>query len=374
MIDAPTDSAPAERADEPARGRPSPAPALSLVDVTKRFGDVAAVDAVTLSVPEGELVTLLGPSGCGKTTLLRIVAGFERPTEGRVLIGRDDITGAPPERRPVNLVFQRWALFPHKNVLENVLFGLEAARVPRREARERALDALRLCRMDGFTGRKIQELSGGQAQRVAVARALVNRPQLLLLDEPLSALDLKLRRHLQVELRRLQQELGMTFLYVTHDQEEALALSDAIVVMQDGRVVQHSTPRELFDEPRTLFAATFIGDANVLPGTIARLDGERADVVVGRITLHGRCRQALAAGAPARLCLRPSQVRVGAGEIAATVVDVVFAGSSVRYWLRLTPDVTIVADSPIKPGEPLLEIGAEATVDWDPDAVFVFPA
>jgi spermidine/putrescine transport system ATP-binding protein len=373
MIDAPTDSAPGKRTDEPARA-PSPAPALSIVDVTKRFGDVAAVDAVSLSVPDGELVTLLGPSGCGKTTLLRIVAGFERPTHGRVLIGSDDVTGTPPERRPVNLVFQRWALFPHKNVLENVLFGLEAARVPRREARERAFDSLQLCRMDGFANRKIQELSGGQAQRVAVARALVNRPRLLLLDEPLSALDLKLRRHLQVELRRLQQELGMTFLYVTHDQEEALALSDAIVVMHDGRVVQHSTPRELYDEPRTLFAATFIGDANVLPGAIARVDGELADLLVGDITLRGRCRQAMAAGAPAQLCVRPSQVRVGGGRIAASVTDVVFAGTVVRYWLRLAPDVTVVADSPVEPGEPLLEVGAETTVDWDPDAVFVFPA
>jgi len=371
MIAELADDAAIDSPEPPARAL-APVPAISLVAVSKRFGALTAVDGVALEIPNGQLVTLLGPSGCGKTTLLRIVAGFEQPTEGRVLIGGTDVTGVPPERRPVNLVFQRWALFPHKDVLENVLFGLEAARVPRREARERALETLRLCRMDGFAKRRVQELSGGQAQRVAVARALVNQPQVLLLDEPLSALDLKLRRHLQVELRRLQQELGMTFLYVTHDQEEALALSDGIVVLHDGRVVQHSTPRELYDRPQSLFAATFIGDANVLPCRVIRVAGDRAEVAVDSLVVHCRCEPGLAPDTAAELCLRPGHIRIGEGTVPARVTDVVFAGSVVRYWLALTPGATIVAELPVSPGTELLRIGTETTLDWDEDAARVF--
>jgi spermidine/putrescine transport system ATP-binding protein len=374
MITARIDDPVTEHELEPAR-TPPPAPAISLERVTKRFAAVAAVDDVSLEIPDGKLVTLLGPSGCGKTTLLRIVAGFEQLTAGQVEIGGRPMNDVPPERRPVNLVFQRWALFPHKNVIENVTFGLEAARVPRREARTRALEALELCRMEGFAGRKVHELSGGQAQRIAVARALVNRPRVLLLDEPLSALDLKLRRHLQLELRRLQQELQMTFVYVTHDQEEALAISDAIVVMHDGRVVQHSTPRELYDNPRSLFAATFIGDANVIRGRITRREGTRADVSVDGLTLSGRCDALLPDVGEAAFCVRPERIAVGPGRAyVATVTDVVFAGAEVRYWLRLSSNVTVVVETPIAPGHPLLTPGTQTSVDWDPDAAFVFAA
>jgi ABC-type Fe3+/spermidine/putrescine transport system ATPase subunit len=361
--------------DEPAQ-LPSAAPAVSFSGVSKHFGAISALDDVTFQVPDGELITLLGPSGCGKTTLLRIVAGFEKPSSGRVDIGGASVLGIPPEQRPVNLIFQRWALFPHKNVLENVLFGLEAARIPRREARERAREALRLCRMDAFESRRVQELSGGQAQRVAVARALVNRPKVLLLDEPLSALDLKLRRQLQLELRRLQQELAMTFVYVTHDQEEALAISDGIVVMHEGRVVQQSRPRQLYDDPNSLFAATFIGDANVLPCRVRHWQSGHATVEIGGLIATGRCGDPLAEGAAAKFCLRPERIRVGmaGGAYIGTVADVVFAGARVRYWLTLAEDVTLLAETPIAPGQPLLSLGAQTPLDWDADAAFVFAA
>ncbi len=217
-------------------------PVVRLRGVSKRFGEVVAVDDVTLEIPQGHFTTLLGPSGCGKTTLLRMLAGFEEPATGTVEIDGRDMRGVPPERRPVNMVFQRYALFPHRNVIENVMFGLESARVPRPSALARAREALATCNIENLETRRISELSGGQAQRVAVARALVNRPKILLLDEPLAALDLKLRRHLRFELRRLQQELETTFLYVTHDQGEALAMSDSIVLMNGGRVIQHCSP------------------------------------------------------------------------------------------------------------------------------------
>lgn len=352
-------------------------PAVRLTDVSKRFGEVVALSDVSFEIPAGQLVTLLGPSGCGKTTLLRILAGFEQPTAGAVEIEGKDVRAWPPERRPVNLIFQRYALFPHRNVLENVLFGLEAARVPRREAVERARQALALCRLEGFERRRVDELSGGQAQRVALARALVNRPRVLLLDEPLAALDLKLRRHLQLELRRLQRELGMTFIYVTHDQDEALSMSDTIVVMHEGRAIQHSTPRELYDAPHSLFAATFVGDANVLTCVVERVRGGRAEIQVGELHLTGRAMNELREGQTAHLCVRPERVRLSprpstAPGFMAEVVDVVFQGSAARYWLALGgTGAQIVAEASVEPGDPLFSQGASIFVDWEPDAALV---
>ena len=223
--------------------------AIALERVTKRFGKTAAVDDVSLSIGDGEFFSLLGPSGCGKTTTLRMIAGFEQPDEGRILLQGDDVTTVPPSRRPLNMVFQQYALFPHMSIYDNVAFGLRVSRVPRAEHRERIEKMLRVVELEGFEKRRIRQLSGGQQQRVALARALVKEPAALLLDEPLGALDVKLRKQMQHELKRIQAELGTTFVYVTHDQEEALAMSDRIAVMNGGRVEQIGSPREIYERP-----------------------------------------------------------------------------------------------------------------------------
>ena len=249
---------------------------VRLEDLRKAFGDVVAVDSVNLEIHEGEFFSLLGPSGCGKTTTLRMLGGFELPTSGRILLRGHDITHEPPEKRPVNMVFQSYALFPHLNVFENVAFGLRRRHVEKAELTRRVGAALELVHLGDFGKRKPDQLSGGQQQRVALARALVCEPTVLLLDEPLGALDLKLRKALQTELKRVQLEVGITFVYVTHDQEEALALSDRIAVMNQGRVEQLGTPEELYDSPATLFVAGFIGTSNLLPGTVEQLNGDEA--------------------------------------------------------------------------------------------------
>jgi putative spermidine/putrescine transport system ATP-binding protein len=238
--------------------------AVHLEDVHKRFDDVVAVGGVDLEIQEGEFFSLLGPSGSGKTTCLRMIAGFERPTSGRILLEGRDVSGLPPYERDVNTVFQDYALFPHMTVQENVEYGLRVRRVPRPERRQRAAELLAIVRLEGMGGRKPSQLSGGQRQRVALARALVNRPKVLLLDEPLGALDLKLRQTMQMELKRIQREVGITFVYVTHDQEEALTMSDRLAVMSEGRIEQVGTPIEVYERPATDFVAGFIGISNVL--------------------------------------------------------------------------------------------------------------
>jgi ABC-type Fe3+/spermidine/putrescine transport system ATPase subunit len=252
---------------------PSPAsdamPDVELVGVTKRFGDVAAVDGVDLEVRPGEFLSLLGPSGCGKTTTLRLIAGFERPDEGEVRIGGRDVSRLPAYKRNVNTVFQSYALFPHLSVEDNVAYGLKQRGLDRKARRARATEMLELVRLEGLANRKPRQLSGGQQQRVALARALVMQPQVLLLDEPLGALDLKVRRELQIELKRIQEGVGITFVYVTHDQEEALAMSDRVAVMNAGRIEQLGVPREIYDRPVTAFVADFIGETNFI-----RQDGE----------------------------------------------------------------------------------------------------
>jgi len=258
-----------------AAGAAAPAD-VRLEDLRKAFGDVVAVDSVNLEIHEGEFFSLLGPSGCGKTTTLRMLGGFELPTSGRILLRGRDITHEPPEKRPVNMVFQSYALFPHLNVFENVAFGLRRRHVEKADIERRVGAALELVHLGDFGKRKPDQLSGGQQQRVALARALVCEPTVLLLDEPLGALDLKLRKALQTELKRVQLEVGITFVYVTHDQEEALALSDRIAVMDKGHVEQLGTPEELYDSPRTLFVAGFIGTSNLLPGTVDQVTGDEA--------------------------------------------------------------------------------------------------
>ena len=249
--------------------------------VTQRFGSVRALDAVSLHVQRGEFLTLLGPSGCGKSTLLRTIAGFEVPTEGSVLIDGNEMGGVLPNRRPVNMVFQRPTLFPHLDVAGNVAFGLRLAKVSSAEIARRVAEVLALVRLDGFGQRRSHELSGGQQQRVSLARALVNRPKVLLLDEPLSALDLRIRLEMEVELRRVRRESGSTFIYVTHDQREALALSDRIAVLDSGRIVQIGSPADVFDAPTNPFVARFVGAANVIPGNV----DASGSVVVGGVNL-----------------------------------------------------------------------------------------
>jgi putative spermidine/putrescine transport system ATP-binding protein len=240
------------------------APDIRLRGLEKRYGDVAAVDGIDLDIARGEFFTMLGPSGSGKTTTLRLIAGFERPDAGSIELAGKDVSAMPPFDRPVNTVFQDYALFPHMTVQENVEYGLRVKRVPRTERRQRATEALGLVRLEGFGKRKPGQLSGGQRQRVALARSIVNRPQALLLDEPLGALDLKLRQELQIELKQIQQELGMTFIYVTHDQEEALTMSDRIAVFNEGHIEQIGTPAEMYEHPETTFVAGFIGTSNVI--------------------------------------------------------------------------------------------------------------
>src|SRR3954470_145039 len=260
--------------DEPIR---TDGPDIHLDGVTKRFADTTAVDRLTLSIERGAFYAMLGPSGCGKTTTLRMIGGFEDPSEGTVYLGGSDVTDLPPYRRDVNTVFQSYALFPHLDVQRNVAFGLERRKVGRDDVRRRVADALELTQLTGYERRKPSQLSGGQQQRVALARALVNRPRALLLDEPLGALDLRLRKQLQIELKRIQKEVGITFVHVTHDQEEAMTMADEIAVMNEGHIEQAGSATELYETPRTEFVASFLGDCNLIDGALARRGGGAAD-------------------------------------------------------------------------------------------------
>jgi spermidine/putrescine transport system ATP-binding protein len=320
---------------------------IQVREAVKTFGQgahaVRALDDVSLTIPAGEFFTLLGPSGCGKTTLLRLIAGFEAPTSGAILLDGQDITALPPNRRPVNTVFQSYALFPHLTVAQNVAFGLEMLRRPAAEVTSRTAEMLALVKLDALAGRKTSQLSGGQQQRVALARALAPQPKVLLLDEPLSALDLKLRKEMQIELKRLQTETGITFVFVTHDQEEALTMSDRIGVMSAGTLQQVGTPRDIYTRPANRFVAGFIGETNFLPATGApggaKLDGGavvRVDGMaqIGRVTV----------------AVRPEHVRLvpagQAGAIPATVSNVVYFGTDTHVHARLSDGVEVVARVP----------------------------
>ena len=290
-------------------------PDVTMIGVTKRFGEVVAVDRMDLEIPSGSFTSLLGPSGCGKTTTLRMIAGFEQPTEGEILLAGRPIAGVPPYHRNVNTVFQHYALFPHMNVAQNVGYGLRQRKVGKADESKRVAEALRLVRLADYGTRRTWELSGGQQQRVALARALVNRPTVLLLDEPLGALDLKLRKEMQLELKALQQEVGITFVYVTHDQEEALTMSDMIVVMRDGLIQQQGGPTELYERPVNRFVADFIGTSNFLEGTVASLDGgSRVSVTTARgLTLRGQVTDpdaALVVGQAVTVVVRPERLEL----------------------------------------------------------------
>lgn len=345
---------------------------LRLERITHRFGSVTALDDVSVEIADGELVTLLGPSGCGKTTLLRILAGFIRPSEGRVVLQDRDVTRVPPHKRPVNMVFQRSALFPHLDVRENVAFGLRIAGIPRREVSDRVADALRLVRLEGMESRRAHELSGGQMQRVALARALVNKPSVLLLDEPLAALDLKIRLEMEVELRRVHRETGATFVYVTHDQREALALSDRIVVLSEGRIEQIGSPDDIYHRPVSPFAARFVGDANVIPVHVRQLRGTLATIALAGHSLDVPCGPSVARG-PAWLVLRPEIVSIDSrngagGELTGVVRDLAFRGTGYSYRIEV-PDLPelVKAEIAATHGGPVA-VGNEVTISWDPDA------
>ncbi len=308
-----------------------PSPAVTLRGVRKTFGDVTAVDGVDLEIDDGEFFAMLGPSGSGKTTVLRMIAGFESPTGGVVSLGGRDVTKLAPFDRDVNTVFQDYALFPHMNVLANVEYGLKVKKVGRAERRERAMQALETVRLQGFEKRKPGQLSGGQRQRVALARALVNRPKVLLLDEPLGALDLKLREEMQVELKAIQRQIGITFLFVTHDQEEALTMSDRIAVFNNGRIEQVGTPSEVYEQPATSFVAGFVGTSNLI-------EGEAALSILGREGVYS---------------VRPEKLRVDLEldvelpedehSAIGTVAEVVYAGAATRFVVDLDAGGRLVA-------------------------------
>ena len=314
---------------------------IQLVALTKRFGPVTAVDGIDLTVPQGEFFSLLGPSGCGKSTTLRMIAGFEQPTSGRVLLDGTEMAGIPPNKRNVNTVFQSYALFPHLKVYDNVAYGLRRARVERGEIKRRVGEALEQVQLSGLAARKPSQLSGGQQQRVALARALVLSPAVLLLDEPLGSLDAKLRRQLQVELKALQEQVGITFLYVTHDQEEAITMSDRLAVMNQGRVEQAATPREMYEEPATAFVADFLGVSNLMDARATGPAGSGVALELGPgITVEAGSGDVLARGA-VKVVIRPERVGIeqagvtGPGRIPAMVTRCIYLGNAVRVIAHL---------------------------------------
>jgi spermidine/putrescine transport system ATP-binding protein len=358
--------------------QPGPSsPEIELLNLEKHFREIRAVDGVSLEVVGGEFFSLLGPSGCGKTTTLRMIGGFELPTGGAILLRGRDVTMDPPDKRPVNMVFQNYALFPHLNVGDNIAFGLRRRHVEAAEVRRRVADALDLVHLAGYERRKPSQLSGGQQQRVALARALVNRPHVLLLDEPLGALDLKLRKQLQVELKRVQVEVGITFVYVTHDQEEALTMSDRIAVMNHGRVEQLGTPEELYERPRTRFVADFIGTTNLLSGAVESTASGTALVRLGSGEACLVAGSALAVGDEVELSVRPESIRLSshpedapaAPRLAATVEQVAYLGGNVQYIVRSSGGLSITALAP-KTVE-RLPIGGEVAVSWPPSEALV---
>ena len=355
---------------------------LRIEHVSKVFQGAPAVSDFDLEIGAGEFVSLLGPSGCGKTTLLRMIGGFEFPDQGRILLDEQDITELVPNKRPVNMVFQRVTLFPHLNVAENVGFGLRIAHVDKAETRRRVTDALGLVRLPGIEQRQVQTLSGGQAQRVALARAIVNRPRVLLFDEPLSALDLQIRRELQVELKDIHRELRGTFVYVTHDQEEAMSMSDRVVVMRLGEIEQVGSPVELYREPASLFVASFVGSSNVIPVKAMRMDDGAIAVELGGTVVRANASEGVQPGSEAALVLRAEsislepangQVRAGGQERAflrGRVADVRFVGAMVHY--RIDVDGTRLHAIESSEGS-LLQEGSDVDVSWRTEEALVLP-
>jgi spermidine/putrescine transport system ATP-binding protein len=349
---------------------------IRLERVTKRFEAVVAVDDLSLEIECGSFFALLGPSGCGKTTTLRMIGGFEEPSSGRILLGDRDVVGLPPYRRDVNTVFQSYALFPHLSIAENVAFGLRRRGVRGPDLKKQVGDALELVALGGYGARKPRQLSGGQQQRVALARALVNHPRVLLLDEPLGALDLKLRKQMQLELKRIQHEVGITFVHVTHDQEEAMTMADRIAVMSGGRIEQLGTPSELYERPETAFVAGFLGVSNLLYGAISgdtsvRLDGG-SDVHVARETLAGHSGK-VAVG------IRPEKIRLGAGDgidngLHGNVAEVAYVGVATQYIVETPAGALTVYVQNTEAGSLRAAPGDSVELCFSPECAFVVNA
>ncbi|MGW3601278.1 ABC transporter ATP-binding protein [Micromonospora sp. NPDC005161] len=360
--------------------RETPAGDLRLANLTKRFGIFTAVDDLSLTIPQGSFFALLGASGCGKTTTLRMIAGLEEPTSGQVLLGDRDIARLRPYKRPVNTVFQSYALFPHLNIFENVAFGLRRRGI--RSVDDEVLRMLSLVQLDDYGNRRPAQLSGGQQQRVALARALINQPQVLLLDEPLGALDLKLRRQMQIELKRIQTEVGITFVHVTHDQEEAMTMADTVAVMNAGRIEQLGAPADIYEFPATAFVANFLGQSNLLAGEAAGTAGGEVAV-----TAHG-ARFSVPAGrsradrGPIHLGVRPEklhlvgsadQVPAGHQHVTGVVSDASYVGVSTQYLLRTGWGTELSVFTANSGAAAQVPVGSEAVAYWDPRHAFLLP-
>ena len=356
---------------------------VKLVDVVKTFGEMVAVDHIDLEVVDGEFFSLLGPSGCGKTTTLRMIGGFEAPTSGLIELQGQDVTWLPPYKRNVNTVFQNYALFPHLTIYENVAFGLRRKGVKDSEVRSRVTDMLRLVELPGYESRRPTQISGGQAQRVALARALINKPAVLLLDEPLGALDLKLRKQMQVELKRIQQEVGITFIYVTHDQEEAMTMSDRIAVMNRGRYEQLGEPEVLYERPTTRFVAGFLGVSNLLPGTVEGEDDGYAAVRLADDTRVRAPRAMVGERATVSVGVRPEKIRLhptdveppsGHNQLTGVVRDASYLGVSTQYQVEARGGATITVYEQNVERATKAELwapGEDVRLAWSPDHTFV---
>lgn len=346
---------------------------LELKNIKKGFGETDVLNGITLFIEKGEFITFLGASGCGKTTTLRIIAGLEAPDSGTVFLDGKDVTAVPPNQRDVNTVFQNYALFPHLNVEGNVGYGLKIKRVPKAEIKKKVAEILELVQLTGYEKRMPSELSGGQKQRVAIARALVNSPKLLLLDEPLGALDLKLRRTMQLELKRLQKKLGITFLYITHDQEEAINMSDRIVVMKDGRFEQIGTPDEIYNHPKTSYVADFVGNANVISGVVQKVTDTEAQVLIENQMMYAEPIDGICEGMQINLAVRRENLKVCTEckeGLDAVLEDKSFTAGQLHLTLKLKSGKTLVScrygmDADLKAGD-------KVCVGWKPEhAVFV---
>jgi spermidine/putrescine transport system ATP-binding protein len=347
----------------------SPAPDVRLEDVVKAFDEIVAVDGLSLEIPRGSFFALLGPSGCGKTTTLRMIGGFEEPTSGRIFLGDVDVVGLPPYKRDVNTVFQSYALFPHMTIERNLAFGLERRGLKKDEVKGRVNEMLELVGLSGYGRRKPRQLSGGQQQRVALGRALVNRPRVLLLDEPLGALDLKLRKQMQLELKRIQNEVGITFVHVTHDQEEAMTMADAIAVMNNGRIEQLGRPEELYERPATAYVAGFLGISNLLPGTVEGADAVRlVDGTVVRAQVKGQTGE-VAAG------VRPEKITIGAGaganELPGTISETAYIGVATQVVVETAAGTVQVFAQNVDAGGRVPPPGSNVVLSWSPEATFV---
>ena len=357
---------------------------VELCGVHKSIYDHVILHDINLEVREGEFLTLLGPSGCGKTTLLRLISGFEEPTQGSILIDNKDVVGLPPHRRHVHTVFQSYALFPHMTVFENVAFGLRCQHVPHPDIHTRVSDVLNMVKLEKYSNRKPNQLSGGQQQRVAIARAAVNRPRVLLLDEPLSSLDYRLRKTMQIELKQLQRTMGITFIFVTHDQEEALSMSDRVVIMQEGNIEQIGTPREVYEEPRNLKVAKFIGEVNIFDGKIISI-GDNKQVMIDLLEKQRTTKssRSFVPDEKIHVLIRPEDVRVWnqhevtntTDMFAGTVEEVTYKGTTVDLIVRLKNNMTIAATEFFDEDDDRLEykIGEQVWVSWTPGWEVILP-